>query len=98
MRTIGVLGAPAVLVIDYLVPRRCGICVSMNRVHTEEQRLREYIDDVLRERRERLPPEPQLSAPSAWCFLIAATITACSSFEFSTGAGLCPRTLLFGDR
>jgi GntR family transcriptional regulator, transcriptional repressor for pyruvate dehydrogenase complex len=33
----------------------------MNRLHTEEQRLREYIDDVLRERRERLPPEPQLS-------------------------------------
>ena len=33
----------------------------MNRLHTEEQRLREYIDDVLRERRERLLPEPQLS-------------------------------------
>jgi GntR family transcriptional regulator, transcriptional repressor for pyruvate dehydrogenase complex len=33
----------------------------MNRLDTEEQRLREYIDDVLRERRERLPPEPQLS-------------------------------------
>jgi DNA-binding FadR family transcriptional regulator len=30
-------------------------------VHSEEQRLRSYVDDAVRSRRERLPPEPQLS-------------------------------------
>jgi DNA-binding FadR family transcriptional regulator len=33
----------------------------MNEIHSEEQRLRAYIDGALRERRERLLPEPQLS-------------------------------------
>src|SRR5262249_33974761 len=33
----------------------------MNGAHSEEQRLRAHIDDALRERRERLLPEPQLS-------------------------------------
>jgi len=33
----------------------------MNGMHSEEQRLRAYIDDALRERRDRLLPEPQLS-------------------------------------
>lgn len=33
----------------------------MNGVHSEEQRLRAYIDDALRARRDRLLPEPQLS-------------------------------------
>jgi DNA-binding FadR family transcriptional regulator len=34
---------------------------SMNAMVPEEERLRAYIDDALRERRERLLPEPQLS-------------------------------------
>jgi DNA-binding FadR family transcriptional regulator len=33
----------------------------MNEAHSEEQRLRAHIEDALRERRERLLPEPQLS-------------------------------------
>jgi GntR family transcriptional regulator, transcriptional repressor for pyruvate dehydrogenase complex len=30
-------------------------------MHPEEQRLRAYVDDAVREQRERLPPEPELS-------------------------------------
>jgi len=34
---------------------------AMISVHSEEQRVRAYIDDALRQRRDRLLPEPQLS-------------------------------------
>src|ERR1700761_2614262 len=33
----------------------------MEAIHAEEQRLRDYIDGALRERRDRLLPEPQLA-------------------------------------